>query len=41
LLEFDIPKKLVRIIKICLNQTYSKVLMGRLLSDEVPIQNGL
>jgi hypothetical protein len=26
LLEFDILKKLVRLIKICLNETYSKVL---------------
>jgi hypothetical protein len=25
----------------CLNETYSKVYMGKLLSDEFPIQNGL
>jgi hypothetical protein len=25
LLEFGIPKKLVRLIKMCLNETYSKV----------------
>jgi hypothetical protein len=79
LLEFGIPKKLVRlincqtstlrtrtemvfgtlvssplnhltrpiarenfiIIEICLNETYSKVNVGKLLSDKFPIQNGL
>jgi hypothetical protein len=25
----------------CLNEIYSKVRIGKLLSDEVPIQNGL
>jgi hypothetical protein len=41
LLEFGIYKKLVRIIKMCLNETYSKVHIGKLLSDKFPIQNGL
>jgi hypothetical protein len=41
LLEFVIPKKLVRLIKMCLNETYSKVHVGKLLSDKFPIQNGL
>jgi hypothetical protein len=41
LLEFDIPKKLFRLIKMCLNETYSKVRIGELLSDKFPIQNGL
>jgi sorting nexin-29 len=41
LLEFGIPKKLVRLIKMCLNETYSKVHIGKLLSDRFPIQNGL
>jgi hypothetical protein len=41
LLEFGIPKKLVRLIKMCLNETYSKVRIGKLLSDKFPIQNGL
>jgi hypothetical protein len=41
LLEFGIPKKLVRLIKLCLNETYSKVHVGKLLSDKFPIQNGL
>jgi hypothetical protein len=33
--------KLVRLIKMCLNETYSKVHIGRYLSDSFPIQNGL
>jgi hypothetical protein len=41
LLEFGIPKKLVRLIKMCLNETYSKVRIGKLLSDKFPVQNGL
>jgi hypothetical protein len=41
LLEFGIPKKLVGLIKMCLNETYSKVCIGKLLSDKFPIQNGL
>jgi hypothetical protein len=41
LLQFGIPKKLVTLIKICLNETYSKVRIGKLLSDKFPIQNGL
>jgi hypothetical protein len=41
LIEFGIPMKLVRIIKMCLNETYSKVHIGKHLSDSFPIQNGL
>jgi hypothetical protein len=41
LLEFGIPKELVRLVKMCLNDTYSKVHVGKLLSDTFPIQNGL
>jgi hypothetical protein len=37
LLEFGIPKKLVRLIKMCLNETYSKFCVGKLLSDKFPI----
>jgi hypothetical protein len=33
--------KLVRLIKMCLNKTYSKVHIGKHLSDDFPIQNGL
>jgi hypothetical protein len=41
LLEFGIPKKLVRLIKMCLNETYSKVRIGKRFSDKFLIQNGL
>jgi hypothetical protein len=33
--------KLVRLIKMCLNETYSKVRIGTYLSDGFPIQKGL
>jgi len=29
LLEFRLPKKLVRLIKLCLNETYSEVRIGK------------
>jgi hypothetical protein len=41
LLEFCIPKKLVTLIKMCLNETYTKVCMGKLLFDKFLIQNGM
>jgi hypothetical protein len=41
LLEFGVPKKLVRLIKMCLNETYSKVRVGKLLSEIFPLQNRL
>jgi hypothetical protein len=41
LFEFGIPKKLVRLIRMGLNETYSKVCVGKLLSDKFPTQNGL
>jgi hypothetical protein len=41
LIEFGVPKKLVRLIKMCLNETYSMVRIGKHLSDNFPIQNGL
>jgi hypothetical protein len=41
LLEFGIPKKLVRLIKMCLNETCSIVCVGKLLSDKFPTPNGL
>jgi hypothetical protein len=41
LIEFGIPMKLVRLIKMCLNETYSKARTGNYLSDHFPIQNGL
>ena len=33
--------KLVRLIKMCLNETYSRVRAGKYLSDVFPIRNGL
>jgi hypothetical protein len=33
--------KLVRLIKMCLNEMYSKVHVEKLLSDNFPIENGL
>jgi hypothetical protein len=41
LLEFCIPKKLVRLIEICSNESFSKVRVGKLLSDTFPIQKGM
>jgi hypothetical protein len=41
LLEFGVPKMLVKLIKMCLNETYSNVHIGKLLSDKFPIHNGL
>jgi hypothetical protein len=41
LTEFGIPMKLVRLIKMCLNEMYSKACIGKHLSDNFPIQNGL
>ena len=39
--EFDIPMKLVRLIKMCLNETYSSVRVGKHLFDMFPIRDGL
>jgi hypothetical protein len=33
--------KLVRLVEMCLNETYSKVHVGKHLSDSFPIQSGL
>jgi hypothetical protein len=41
LIEFRVPMKIVRLIKMCLNETYSKVRISKHLSDSFPIQNGL
>jgi hypothetical protein len=40
-IEFGVPMKLVRLIKMCLNKMYSTVRLGKHLSDSFPIQNGL
>jgi hypothetical protein len=41
LIEFGVPMKVVRLIEMCLNETYSKVHIGKHLSVSFPIQNGL
>jgi hypothetical protein len=41
LIEFGIPIKLVRLIKMHLNETYIKVCIGKHLSNNFPIQHGL
>ena len=41
LIECGIPMKLVRLIKICLTETYSRVWVGKNLSDIFLIRNGL
>jgi hypothetical protein len=41
LIEFGIPRKLVGLIKMCLNETYSTVHMGKLQSDKFSIRNCL
>jgi hypothetical protein len=41
LIEFGIPRKLVGLIKMCLNETYSTVRIGKNLFDQFPIQNSL
>ena len=41
LIEFGIPLKLVRLIKMYLTETYSRVRVGRNLSDMFPIRIGL
>ena len=39
--EFGIPVKLVRLIKMCLNEICSRVRVGKYSSDVFPIRNGL
>jgi hypothetical protein len=41
LMEFGIPIKLERLIKVCLSETYSRVRVATHLSDTFPIKNGL
>ena len=41
LMEFGIPKKLIRLIKMFLTETFSRVRVGKNLSDMFPIRNGL
>jgi hypothetical protein len=41
LIEFSIPRKLERLIKTCLSEMYSRVRVGKNLSDKFSIRNGL
>ena len=41
LIEFGIPMKQVRLIKMCLTETYSRVWVRKNLSDMFPTRNGL
>ena len=41
LTEFGIPMELVRLVKTCLTETYSRFRVGKHLSDIFPIWNGL
>jgi hypothetical protein len=41
LIEFGIPLKLARLIKMCCNETYSRTWVGKHLSDMFPVRNGL
>jgi hypothetical protein len=41
LIECGIPRKLVRLIKMCLNVTYNKICTGKHLSGAFPINNGV
>ena len=41
LIEFGIPRKIVRLIKMSLTETYSRVRVGKNVSDMFPIRNGL
>jgi len=41
LIEFFMPMKLVRLIKMCLNETYNRVWVGKHLFDMFLIRNGL
>jgi hypothetical protein len=41
LIEYGIPIKVVRLIKMCLTETYSRNRVGKHLSDIFPIRNGL
>ena len=41
LIQFGIPMKLERLIKMCLTETYSRIWVDKNLSDMFPIRNGL
>jgi hypothetical protein len=41
IIEFGVLMKVVRLIKMCLNEMYTKVHIDKHLSDNFPTQNGL
>jgi hypothetical protein len=41
LIEFGIPMKLVKLIKMCLSETCSRIRVGKHLSGVFPIKNGV
>jgi hypothetical protein len=41
LIEFGIALKVERLINVCLNETYSRVWVGKHLSDRIPFKSGL
>ena len=41
LIEFGVPRKLVRLIKMCLTEAYSRVRVNKNMSDRFSIRNGL
>jgi sorting nexin-29 len=41
LMEFGKPRKLVGLIQMCLNETYSTVCISKYQADKFPVQNGL
>jgi len=41
LIEFDIPRKLVNLVKTILTETYSRVQFGKNVFGRFPIRNGL
>ena len=40
-MEFGIPRKLIRLIKMCLTETYNRIRVGKNLSDMFPIRSGM
>ena len=41
LIEFGIHMKLVRLVKVCVTESYSRVQVGKNLSDMFPIKSGV
>jgi hypothetical protein len=41
LIEFGIPMKLIRLIKMCLSETCRRIWVGKHLSGVFPIKNGV